>query len=117
MLVRCAGLCKVPDSLTESGLTLFPFFCSGAIPGQSQGHASWRFPLAASAAGIRIPLPSSPPALSRSGEREKQRHEMPRLQLQKKKTRQRPWIPDQVGDDRRGCRGLSMFSHSLTVTV
>ena len=34
-------------SLTESGLTIFPLFCSGAIPGQSPGHASWRFPLAA----------------------------------------------------------------------
>ncbi len=36
-------------SLTESGLTLFPLFCSGAI--------SWRFPLAASEAALRIPLP------------------------------------------------------------
>ena len=26
----------------------FPFFCSGAIPGQSPGHASWRFFRAAS---------------------------------------------------------------------
>ena len=37
------------NSLTESGLTLFPLFCSGAI--------SWRFPLAASEAALRIPLP------------------------------------------------------------
>ena len=40
-------------SLTESGLTIFPLFCSGAI--------SWRLPLAASEAALRIPLPPLTP--------------------------------------------------------